>query len=125
MWYPAELTFSNYIPLQIERGMFFKNNDNTLWEVNIPYKDDDDLQEFFRHCGYPVEPSIVTDNNLLALPEEIAWIESEGEMWKADVDDFNYILEECDGKILIKIEDEGEDVVPVTKEGFVIITECK
>ncbi|HPR92322.1 MAG TPA: hypothetical protein PLR64_03675 [Candidatus Dojkabacteria bacterium] len=118
MWYPAELTFSNYIPLQPERGMFFLNKDNTLWELDfIPQ----DREQFFKLYGYPVELFVAENNNLLALPEEVGWITDDKDIWKIDIDDINYLLEECEGKIYIEIEDEGEDVVPLYKDNLVTI----
>jgi hypothetical protein len=134
MFYPAKLTLSNYIPFQIETGMYFKsvlypNTDKEfteIWTLNkYPSRTYDDI---ITAHGYPVEIWIVdSDDWPLAIPEQIGWWD-EGEhtndLRDITLTDINRILKEHQGHIEIDISNDAyqiNQIVPTIAEGKIIL----
>lgn len=122
MWYPCKLVLKNYIPLSIERGMYFRTLDGEgVWQLD---KKVTDPLTFFALYGFPVEIHIMDENVELASPENIKYIaervvdsdEYGKNIWEITEDDINYILSEDEGNVLVEIKDEGENVVPLYDE---------
>ena len=121
MWYPAEISFSSYLPLELEEGMLFINRISVgvidpfieLFELEeIP----EDPDAFMAKHGCPVELLIVDENgNLLASHDEIGWWDEgddSDEYRDITLDDINYLLREFDGYIDIDgDEDEGVTLI--------------
>jgi len=135
MYYPALLILNNYVPLQLEEGMYFKSvlYPNTekeyteLWELRKLggfVKADD---QFFAQNGYPVEIMILDESGeTLANHEQIGWWD-EGEhtddLRDITLSDINRILKNNDA-IEIDISEDAyqiNQVIPNTAEGKVIL----
>jgi len=121
MWYPAEISFSSYLPLELEEGMLFINRISVgvidpfieLFELEeIP----EDSDAFMAKHGCPVELLIIDESgNLLASHDEIGWWDEgddSDEYRDITLDDINYLLREFEGYIDIDVdEDEGVTLI--------------
>jgi hypothetical protein len=134
MYYPATLILNNYIPLQLETGMYFKSifypNTNRefteIWQLQkYPSRTFDDV--IIAH-GYPVDV-IITDSNgeILVYSEQIGWWD-EGdqtdELRDITLTDINRILKEHQGNIEIDISNDAyqiNQIVPTIAEDKVIL----
>jgi len=133
MWIDAELAFSSYKPIVLEKGMKFikwntKNIDGhyELYELDfIPV----DADFYMTRMGCPVELSLYEWNpynpnvNQLATSNELGWVDdSEDEMHEITIDDFNSILR-ANGRCQIQCVDDHPEgmVIPVYDEEKVII----
>ena len=124
MYYPAKLEIRNYVPLSIERGMFFKTPEGEVWEniENICYKYD--IETFYKLYGYPIELYIKDEDVILATPDQVGWMddgESSDELRDIEADDVSYIINQCEGSLLIDIEEKGDEIVPIFAEGKIIL----
>ena len=121
MWYPAEISFSSYLPPELEEGMLFINRISVgVIEPFIELFELEELPEdpdaFMAKHGCPVELLIVDENgNLLASHDEIGWWDEgddSDEYRDITLDDINYLLREFEGYIDIKYdEDEGVIII--------------
>lgn len=121
MWYPAEISFSSYLPPELEEGMLFVNRISV--GVVEPYVELFELEEipedadtFMAKHGAPVELVIIDDGGgLLASHDEIGWWDEgddSDEYRDITLDDINYILREFEGYIDIEYdEDEGITII--------------
>lgn len=105
----AKLVFKSYMPLKLEKGMLFLK-DGTLYELDrdVPNKD-----EYISTHGAPVEPSLIIEGNpnikndtyTIADDDRIGWWD-EGDhtddLELMTIDHYKYILEECDGQVLVE-----------------------
>ena len=127
MWYPAEISFSSYLPLELEEGMLFINRISVgvidpfieLFELEeIP----EDPDAFMAKHGCPVELLIVDENgNLLASHDEIGWWDEgddSDEYRDITLDDINYLLREFDG--YIDIDGDEDDGVTLIEDKVVL-----
>jgi len=121
MWYPAEISFSSYLPPELEEGMLFINRISVgVIEPFIELFELEELPEdpdaFMAKHGCPVELLIVDENgNLLASHDEIGWWDEgddSDEYRDITLDDINYLLREFEGYIDIDVdEDEGVTLI--------------
>jgi hypothetical protein len=120
MWYPAEISFSSYLPPELEVGMLFINRISV--GVVEPYIELFELEEvpedadvFMAKHGAPVELVIIDeDGDLLATHDQIGWWDEDvdsDEYREITLDDINYLLREFDGCVDIDIDDEDESIV--------------
>lgn len=127
MWIEADMVFSAYRPLKIEKGMRFIRLDGEAPEMYELTHDVFDRDAYIMLNGHPVEPYICVPKIALAESYEMAWVD-EGEhsenMHEITIEDYNVILRN-DNKCLIKVEDKlynKEHIpVPVFDEEKVII----
>lgn len=120
MWYPAEISLSSYLPLELEEGMLFINRISVgvmepyieLWELEeIP----EDIDSFMSKHGAPVNVIIITpnDGNVRAVQHQIGWWDDgddTDEYREVTLDDINFLLREYDGYVDIEFDDD-EDIV--------------
>jgi len=139
MYYLAQLILNNYIPLQIEEGMIFKNvlYPNTereiieLWKINGSMtrwaQAALSIDNVFTKIGYPVELMIIDeDSTILAISDQIGWWD-EGEhtedLRDITLADINRILLN-NGDVEIDISEEAfgiHQIIPTVSEGKVIL----
>jgi hypothetical protein len=114
MWYPAEISFSSYLPPELEVGMLFINRISV--GVIEPYIELFELEElpedadvFMAKHGAPVELVIIDDEEgLLASHDEIGWWDDGGDEYRdVTLDDINYLLRELDGYVDIEVDEYG------------------
>jgi hypothetical protein len=131
MWYPVEISFSSYLPDELEEGMLFINRISVgviepyieLFELEeIP----EDMDEFMSKHGAPVDILIIDDGDIIASHDQIGWWD-EGddtdELRDITLDDINYILRELEGCVDIQIEDDDEDAfIPVMYEDKIVLS---
>lgn len=132
----AELTFRSYKPLKLEKGMWFINRlyPNTKREQVVikvldrtPNNDDD---AFVMINGYPMEPYIVYENQVLATPQQIAWwddCDPDSEYFSdITIKQMEDIINIYGGWLDIQMECENDDdecqPTPVIMEGKVVLT---
>jgi len=132
MYYSAQITLTNYKPLHLESGMWFKNvvYPNTdrecteIWELAKHIRTDEELITSY---GYPIEVMIVDkDNSTLAFLDQIGWWD-EGdctdELRDITIRDINSILRN-NSVIEIDISENAYNIgqiVPTIEEGKVIL----
>lgn len=115
MYYPAEIVYRNYKPLEFELGQQFvtKLYPNTekeyieFWELNRKILNP---EEFVSKNGYPIEFYIVdSEDNILAMPNQIGWFD-EGDnvpdYRDITLTDLNRISNVHNGFVEIEINDE-------------------
>jgi len=120
MWYPAEISLSSYLPLELEEGMLFVNRISVgviepyveLWQLEqIPEEIHENIDEFMSKHGAPVELVIINDEGeMLASHDEIGWWDDgddSDEYREVTLDDINYILRELDGYVDIEVDEYG------------------
>jgi hypothetical protein len=86
-----------------------------------------DLDEFFSLHGYPVQPYLMAmeHNNpdipedILAIPDQMAWVDFGGYLHELDIDTLNYFLRDYDG--FVKVYTEDNEVY--LEDGKVVIAE--
>ena len=131
MWYPVEISFSSYLPDELEEGMLFINRISVgviepyieLFELEeIP----EDADAFMAKNGAPVDILIIDDGDIIASHDQIGWWD-EGddtdELRDITLDDINYILRELEGCVDIQIEDVDEDAfIPVMYEDKIVLS---
>ena len=131
MWYPAEISFTSYLPFELEEGMLFINRISV--GVIEPYIELFELEEipedpdaFMSKHGAPVRLAIIDeDDDVLAEHDEIAWWDDgpeSDELRDITLDDINYILRELDGYVDIEIEDDDEEFTIVTYDGRIVLS---
>jgi len=127
MWYPAEISFSSYLPTELEEGMLFINRISVgVIEPFIELFELEELPEdpdaFMAKHGCPVELLIVDENgNLLASHDEIGWWDEgddSDEYRDITLDDINYLLREFDG--YIDIDGDEDDGVTLIEDKVVL-----
>jgi len=127
MWYPAEISFSSYLPPELEEGMLFINRISVgVIEPFIELFELEELPEdpdaFMAKHGCPVELLIIDENgNLLASHDEIGWWDEgddSDEYRDITLDDINYLLREFDG--YIDIDGDEDDGVTLIEDKVVL-----
>ena len=131
MYYPAKLILTNYKPLHLESGMWFKNvvYPNTdreyteMWQLEKHVRTDEELIASY---GYPIEICISDDTEVLAFPHIIGWWD-EGdctdELRDITPRDINSILRN-NSVIEIDISENAYKIgviIPTIEEGKVIL----
>lgn len=126
MYFPVELVFKSYMPKSLEPGMLFINKlhqDTVKETVEIWALDkvpQEPMDSFLAKHGAPVELYLVYNDEMLAEPEQIGWMD-DGE-WTEDLrditlKDINTILNDFDGEVLLEIDDDDftyeEEVSPI------------
>ena len=120
MWFPAEISLSSYLPLELEEGMLFISRISV--GVIEPYIELFELEEipedpdaFMSKHGAPVQLVIIDDEGrIIASHNEIGWWdegEDTDELRDITLDDINYILRELDGYIDIEYDEIEDDFV--------------
>ena len=99
MWIEAELVFSAYKPIKLEKGMkFFKRNKQELYELEF---NNSATESYMEEYGCPVDLSLFEWNpanpyvNQFATSHEIGWIDEgddSDEIREIMIDDINSIL---------------------------------
>jgi hypothetical protein len=131
MWYPAEISFTSYLPFELEEGMLFINRISV--GVIEPYIELFELEEvpedpdaFMSKHGAPVRLAIIDeDDDVLAEHDEIAWWDDgpeSDELRDITLDDINYILRELDGCVDVEIEDDDDEFTIVTYDGRIVLS---
>lgn len=140
MYYPVELVLNNYKPLHLEKGMLFikRHSLNTedeyleIWELKNILKNE---EEFIQENGYPIELSLVDDNDhLVANHKEIGWWSDNDsdendfseELRDIKLKDINSIFQNYDGICEVEIDEFyiSKDVITAKLfEGRVVIRE--
>jgi len=131
MWYPAEISFTSYLPFELEEGMLFLNRISV--GVIEPYIELFELEEvpedpdaFMSKHGAPVRLAIIDeDDDVLAEHDEIAWWDDgpeSDELRDITLDDINYILRELDGCVDVEIEDDDDEFTIVTYDGRIVLS---
>ena len=128
MWIAAELVIRNYQPEQLEKGMLFLNilHPGTYKETyeifsleGIPGNE----QEFISINGYPIEFSIISDEEEIVNHSQIGWFDF-GEkvefLTEISLKEINIILNNFDGWLDVEIDDEGYElydlVIPILNQ---------
>jgi len=132
MYYTATLVLTNYKPLHLESGMWFKNivYPNTdreyteIWQLEKHIKTDEEL---ILSYGYPIEIWIAGEDDFsLAPPEQIGWWdegEQTDELRDITIRDINSILRN-NSVIEIDISENAYKIgviAPTIEEGKVIL----
>lgn len=122
MFIEARLEFRNYDPPELEPGMLFMGITYDKLPVVYELKHyTSDKELYVSLNGYPVEPYIVSISNpnlndevILATPDEIGWWDEgddSDELSDISVHQFNIILQEYGGILLIEMEEiDDEDL---------------
>jgi hypothetical protein len=124
----AKLIFKSYMPLKLEQGMMFLKDD-VLFELD---KDVPNKEEYISINGAPVEPYLIIEGNpnipndtyIIANDDEIGWWD-EGDhtddLELMEIHHYNFILEECDGYVLVEGEfvDIDDDEAHQSYEKFI------
>lgn len=129
MYYPAILCTRNYNPDVLEKGMVFLGVNNeqeiNIWELQENVNDED---TFISKHGFPVQ-FYITDGyeDVIVEEDKIGWMEEDdnNNLHELSLQEINYILNECEGNIEIKIKDEGWNIIPEYVEDKVVIRMAK
>ena len=132
MFYPALLILNNYVPLQLEVGMWFKkthypNTDREFIEIWQFFRTTKPITLFFAEYGYPVELMIIDESGeTLADHDQIGWWdegEHTDELRDITLTDINRLLK--NGSIVeIDISEDAyqmNHVIPNIAEGKVTL----
>ena len=119
MYYLAELVLKSYVPLSLEKGMWFVQKLNHGHKIKeqvevFALKDvPQNMEDFLTKNGYPVEPYIINaDDEVLASPEQIGWFdegEHVDELHDITLKEINTVLNDYDGEIAIEGDLYGYD----------------
>lgn len=112
MWCEAELKFKNYKPLFIEPGQWFrhtlfKDTKKEFTEIFILNEKPINEQLFIQNNGYPIEPYIVYNEQVLATSEQIGWFdESEifDELHDVNIKEINNIINDYNSVLEIDVD---------------------
>jgi hypothetical protein len=114
MYYLAELVLKSYVPLSLEKGMWFVQKLNHGHKIKeqvevFALKDvPQNMEDFLTKNGYPVEPYIINaDDEVLASPEQIGWFdegEHADELHDITLKEINTVLNDFDGEIEIEMD---------------------
>lgn len=128
MWIAAELVIKNYIPDELEAGMLFLNilhpgTHKETYEVFSLDRLPRDEEAFIALNGYPIEFSILFDEEEIIEHSEIGWFDF-GEkvefLTEISLKEINIILNEFDGWLDVEIDDEAyeeEDlIIPIIQD---------
>jgi hypothetical protein len=117
MWKLHQLIWKNYVPLSLEKGMWYINKDN---QVYILDKIPQNQQEYIQENGYPIEFMLSNENDNIVLhmfledANNIAWWD-EGdhtdEFRDINIKDINMIFEHVDGYVSVLVDDETGEIV--------------
>lgn len=131
----ARLKFRNYKPLVIDKDMLFHthNYEGASVIYQVGYVPPTEQETFIQLNGYPVEPYIELDGEIVAEGQEmIGWFdvgEHSDELSDITLRQMNTIVQNYDGWMLLEvevfdvIEDESlEEILPITIEGKVVIS---
>lgn len=123
----AILTFRNYTPKKITKGMLFLvTSDDYTPIVYCLDKSPKNQEEIIEVLGYPVLPYIINPfhkgkgTHTLVTPDKIQWINEDGDTKEIEVDHFNRILTEFEGKIKLEVL-EDKTIIPFLLEGGAVI----
>lgn len=138
MFIEALMVFKSYVPLQLEKGMYFIVQHPRFKEIAKLERVPLNQEEYIKLNGYPVEPYVIMPpplnhdtpyvETILAQPEQIGWFD-EGE-WTDELCDIetkhiNRIIEGYDGYVLIEMMDDPDDpensMVPVLYDNKVTL----
>lgn len=73
------LVLQSYIPAELEIGMMFLHIDEDGYHVNDLVKMPEDVEQFYKDNGHPVNPYVIDDNGyIIATPLQIAWWDDGG-----------------------------------------------
>jgi hypothetical protein len=131
----GRLKFRNYKPLSITKDMLFHthNYEGASVIYQVGYVPPTNQETFIELNGYPVEPYIEFEGEIIAEGQEmIGWFdvgEHSDELSDITLRQINTIIQNYDGWILLDvevfdaIEDETlEEILPITIEGKVVIS---
>lgn len=96
----------------------------SLWPLNEPLMAEEE-EMFLLENGYPIEPHIIDPitGETMAYPHQIAYIdEGVDTLRDITIKEINYIINECESRILIDIEEEGDSTFPLFVEDKVVLT---
>ena len=114
MWFPAEISLSSYLPLELEEGMLFISRISV--GVIEPYIELFELEEipedpdaFMSKHGAPVQLVIIDgEGDVIASHDQIGWWDEGShtdELRDITLNEINFILRECEGTVEIEVED--------------------
>jgi len=128
MWIAAELVIRNYQPEQLEKGMLFLNilhpgTHKETYEVFSLDRIPRDEEAFIALNGYPIEFSIIFDEEEIVNHSQIGWFDF-GEkvefLTEISLKEINIILNDFDGWLDVEIDDEGYElydlVIPILNQ---------
>lgn len=133
MWCPAELVVKNYQPEQLEKGMLFLNiihpgTHKETFEVFSLDRVPRDEEAFIALSGFPIEFSIIYDDEEIASHEQIGLFDFGEEvdfLTQISLKEINLILNEFQGWLEIDIDedvyDEEETIEPIIEDDRVIL----
>ena len=131
MYYRAvKLVYKHYQPGPLEIGMLFaiqvSVNDYEYLHIHALKTIPRDIEKYIRENGFPVKPYLVqaVDSNpdtpevVVAYPDQIDWIEYNGDEYQMDVDMMNHISLNDNGYVAIYMEN---DQAVFDEDGKVIL----
>lgn len=133
MWYPVELVFKNYQVKELEKGMLFLNilhpgTHKETFELFSLDKIPRDEEAFIAINGFPIELSIINDDEEIATHSQIGWFDFGDNvdfLTQISLKEINLIINEFQGWLEIEIDDdlyENEDLIqPVLQEDKVML----
>ncbi len=132
MYQPTKLIYRSYQPPQIEVGMLFAvsvtlYDDYSYLHVHELDKLPRDIDKYLEQNGWPVKPYLIKaiDSNPdkapvdVAYPDQLGWIEMEGQLYPFDINDMNYISISNEGYVYVFIDDDTDE--PVLEDGKVVM----
>jgi hypothetical protein len=136
MYIEASLVLQSYMPLKLEKGMWFLQSDGDGFKVVELKEVPRDKDEYIRENGAQMQPMLMVFGNpnlphetfLLATPEQVGWFDEgddEDDMYDITVEEVNNILDWSDDALCdVEIEDithPDDPIIPVLYEGKVAI----
>ncbi len=131
MYQTARIVLVSYQVDKVDDKMLFAMtvtvNSETYLHTYTVDEQPADLDEFFSLHGYPVKPHLlsVKNNNpdipedVLAIPDQMAWVDYGDTLHELDIDTLNYFLRDYDGFVKVYTEDNKVYL----EDGKVIISE--
>ena len=132
MYQPTKLIYRSYQPPQIEVGMLFAvsvtlHDDYSYLHVHELDKLPRDIDKYLEENGWPVKPYLIKaiDSNPdvspidVAYPDQLGWIEMEGQLYPFEIDDMNYISISNEGYVYVYVDDESDE--PLLEDGKVVL----
>lgn len=123
MYQPTKLIYKSYQPPQLEVGMLFAVSvtldDYSYLHVHELDKLPRDIDKYLEENGWPVKPYLVravssnpdVSPQIVAYPDQLAWVEQEGLLYNFTIDDMNYISLNDEGYVYVYMDDETDEVV--------------
>jgi hypothetical protein len=130
MYKAVKLVYRHYEPGPLEKGMLFaviaNVNDYEYLHLHALEAIPRDIEKYIRENGFPVKPYLVqavstnpdVPEVVVAYPDQIDWIEYNGDEYQMDVDMMNYVSLNDHGYVAIYMEN---DQAVLDEDGKVIL----